>query len=55
MSFLIDPPLLYAGGRAYARRTPAAPDRGCEAVVIASTMAVFWGVSVSLYLNRGWT
>jgi hypothetical protein len=48
MSFLIDPPLLWAGGRAYARRTPAAPDRGRDAVVIAATMAVFWGVSVSV-------
>jgi len=55
MCFLIDPPLLYAGGREYARRTPEAPDRGRDAAARATTMTVFWGVSVLLYLNRGWT
>ena len=50
MSFLIDPPLLYANGRAYA---PLAPRPA--AAVGTATMAVFWAVSVSLYLNRPWT
>ena len=56
MSFLIDPALLYAGGRAYdalapeEARTPAR-----DAAVTAGTMALFWGVSVGLYLDQGWT
>jgi hypothetical protein len=53
VSFLIDPPLLYASGRAYAELTP--DDPALDPLVGAATMAVFWGVSVSLYLNRRWT
>ena len=53
MSFLIDPPLLYAGGRAYASTTPK--DSARDAAVAAGAMALFWGVSVSLYLNKRWT
>ena len=48
MSFLIDPPWLYANGRALARASHPAP-------LAAGTMAVFWGVSIPLYLNRRWT
>ena len=48
MSFLIDPPWLYANGRALARTGRPAP-------LAAGTMAVFWGVSIPLYLNRRWT
>jgi hypothetical protein len=55
VSFLIDPPLLYASGRVYAARTPPASSQTSDALLAAATMAVFWGVSVSLYLNRGWT
>lgn len=53
MSFLIDPVLLYAGGRAYARAV--APERRSaarDATAGAATMALFWGVSVGLYLER---
>ncbi|MCW2990448.1 MAG: hypothetical protein JWM73_1042 [Solirubrobacterales bacterium] len=56
MSFLIDPALLYSGGRTYAAvvpddaRTPAR-----DAALMAAYMAVFWGVSVGLYLDQGWT
>jgi hypothetical protein len=56
MSFLIDPALLYSGGRTYARlvpeekRTPAA-----DAKLMAGYMALFWGVSVGLYLDQSWT
>jgi hypothetical protein len=56
VSFLIDPALLYATGRTYravARDEPASPAR--DAAVAAGTMAVFWGVSVGLYLDRPWT
>jgi hypothetical protein len=71
MSFLIDPALLYAGGRAYRRLTdpaatrpgaaaPAAPapdasSAARDAAVGAAFMVVFWGVSVGLYLDQGWT
>lgn len=56
MSFLIDPPLLYANGRAYARLTREQPeDPRRDAAFAAATMAVFWGVSVALYLDRPWT
>jgi hypothetical protein len=51
MSFLIDPPWLYATGRAYARRT-----QGRQAAALgAATVGAFWAVSVPLYLNRRWT
>ncbi len=50
MSFLIDPAWLYANGRILSRlEPPAATAAG------AATMAAFWAVSVSLYLNRRWT
>jgi hypothetical protein len=53
MSFLIDPPWLYATGRAYGRlmpeRTPAAR------TIHAATAGVFLATSISLYLNRPWT
>jgi len=50
MSFLIDPPWLYANGRALARLEPRT-----AAAAAATTMAAFWGVSISLYLNKRWT
>jgi len=53
MSFLIDPPWLYATGRAYGRlmpeRTPAAR------AVHTATAGAFLATSISLYLNRPWT
>ena len=49
MSFLIDGPWLYANGRAIARATDN------PAPLAAGTMAVFWGVSIPMYLNRRWT
>ena len=48
MSFLIDGPWLYANGRAIARTSRPTP-------LAAGTMAVFWGVSIPLYLNQRWT
>jgi hypothetical protein len=53
VSFLIDPPLLYATGRAYASISPPRGRR--DTAVAAATMAIFYGVSVPLYLNRSWT
>ena len=55
MSFLIDPPWLYANGRAYARLAPDNAQGRTAALAGAATMAGFWAVSVSLYLNRRWT
>lgn len=50
MSFLIDPPWLYANGRIAAKAPPAA-----QAPLTAATVAVFLVTSISLYLNRPWT
>ena len=47
MSFLADPPLLYATGYELGRRE-APPAAG------AAVLAVFWGVSVPLYLDQRW-
>jgi hypothetical protein len=55
VSFLIDPPWLYANGEAYARLAPAAEDRRTAGALGIATIAVFWLVSISLYLNRAWT
>lgn len=54
MSFLIDPPWLYANGQAYARLAPASAQGGAARGIGVATVAVFWIVSVSLYLNRRW-
>jgi hypothetical protein len=51
MSFLIDPPWLYANGRALARVAP--PQR--RAPLAAATLGVFLVTSISLYLDRPWT
>ncbi len=53
MSFLIDPPWLYANGRAYA--AAGGPGGRTATALGAATIAAFWGVSVSLYLNKRWT
>ena len=55
MSFLIDPPWLYATGEAYARAAPERLHGRPAAALGTATMAVFWGTSISLYLNRPWT
>jgi hypothetical protein len=52
MSFLIDPPWLYANGRAIAA---VAEDDARAAALGAATMALFWGVSIPLYLDHRWT
>jgi hypothetical protein len=50
VSFLIDPPWLYANGRALAK---LAPDHG--AALGTATIGAFWAVSISLYANKRWT
>jgi len=53
MSFLIDPPWLYATGRAYGRLMPN--ETPAARAVSGATLGVFLATSVSLYLNRPWT
>ncbi len=55
MSFLIDPPWLYATGRLYGAAAPEHLQGRTAAALGAATMAGFWGTSVSLYLDRAWT
>jgi hypothetical protein len=55
MSFLVDPPWLYANGRAYAKLAPERAQGRTAAAVGAATIAGFWAVSIPLYLNRSWT
>jgi hypothetical protein len=50
VSFLIDPPWLYANGRIAAKLPEPA-----QQPVAAATVATFVVTSVSLYLNRPWT
>jgi hypothetical protein len=53
MSFLIDPPWLYATGQAYGRLLPERT-RASRALQTA-TAGTFLVTSISLYLNRPWT
>ena len=53
MSFLIDPPWLYANGRAYSAL--GGPPGRPAAALGAATMATFYAVSIGLYLNQRWT
>jgi len=53
VSFLIDPPWLYATGRLYGR---VMPRRGRAARMLSkATAGVFLATSVSLYVDRPWT
>ena len=51
MSFLIDPPWLYANGRVIAQ---AVPEERQHPLALA-TIGVFVVTSISLYLDKGWT
>jgi hypothetical protein len=53
VSFLIDPPWLYATGRAYGRLMPE-PTPAARAVQRV-TAGAFLVTSISLYLDRPWT
>jgi hypothetical protein len=55
VSFLIDPALLYVTGRTYRAVAGDEPAPRADAAMATTTMAVFWGVSVALYLDRPWT
>lgn len=54
MSFLIDPPWLYATGRAYGQMIPSERDRAARALE-AATIGAFLLTSVSLYVDAAWT
>lgn len=53
MSFLIDPPWLYATGRAYGKLMPErnAPAKAIE----GATIGAFLATSISLYVDAPWT
>ena len=55
MSFLIDPPLLFVGGRTYARRAPESIREPAARPLGALLVAVFYAVSGALWLERAWT
>jgi hypothetical protein len=55
VSFLTDPALLYANGRAYAELAPErAQGRGAK-VAAAATLATFLGTGVALLADHPWT
>jgi hypothetical protein len=54
MSFLIDPPWLYATGRAYGRLVPD-DDAPAARLLRKATAGTFLATSISLYLNLPWT
>jgi len=54
VSFLADPPLLYAAGEAYARTAPESAQGRTAGVVGAGVVATFVGVSLSLWLDQPW-
>ena len=51
MSFLIDPPWLYANGRVLGEKVP----ERAQGPLAAATIGAFLVTSISLYLDRGWT
>jgi hypothetical protein len=54
VSFLADPPILYAAGEAYARTAPESAQGRTAGIVGAGVVGVFLGVSVALWLDRPW-
>jgi hypothetical protein len=54
VSFLIDPPWLYATGRAYGRLLPDG-DTPTARFLSKATAGAFLATSISLYLDRPWT
>jgi hypothetical protein len=53
VSFLIDPPWLYATGQAYGRLMPERTNTA--RTLRTATSAAFLATSISLYMNRPWT
>ena len=55
MSFLVDPPWLFANGEAYARLAPERAQGTRARVAAAGTLAAFLAVGISLYSNARFT
>jgi hypothetical protein len=55
VSFLVDPPSLYAYGLAYGRLAPEEAQGGLARAAGAACLAVFAGCGASLYLNAPFT
>lgn len=55
MSFLIDPPALYAAGEAYARAAPESAQGRLARVVGTSAVGALLGIGVSFWLDLPWT
>jgi hypothetical protein len=53
LSFLIDPPWLYATGRLYGRMLPE--EDTVSRALHTATAGAFLATSISLYLDRRWT
>jgi hypothetical protein len=57
-SFLLDPPMLFStgwlGAKVFARLPQDRRDKALRSLFL-TTMGVFWGTSISLYLNLEWT
>ena len=51
MSFLVDPPWLYANGMAYARLAPEEAQGGIAKAAGAACLAAYWAAGLSLYMN----
>ncbi len=58
-SFLLDPPMLFGNGLILGRLLGdgkgSADRRSIVQALEVLTIAVFWGTSISLYLNKKWT
>nr|MDQ3934736.1 hypothetical protein [Actinomycetota bacterium] len=55
MSFLVDPPWLFANGHAYARLAPEEAQGGIAKLAGAACLSAYWAAGVSLYLNAPYT
>jgi hypothetical protein len=55
VSFLTDPSLLYANGRAYAHLAPESAQGGAAKAAGAATLALFLTTGVALLADRPWT
>jgi transcription elongation factor len=52
MSFLLDPPILYAAGRAYGSTAPESAQGGKAVAAGAAATALLLGASVALWLDH---
>ena len=55
VSFLTDPPWLYANGRAYARLAPESAQGGRAKAAGVATIATFVTVGLAIYRDHPWT